>query len=43
METSVKVLSCLALWLLSSSTLVGAVPDKPAAKKPAPKAEEKPE
>jgi photosystem II stability/assembly factor-like uncharacterized protein len=43
METTVKVLSCLVLWLLSSSTLVLASPDKPAAKKPAPKAEEKPE
>jgi photosystem II stability/assembly factor-like uncharacterized protein len=43
METSVKVLSCFVLWLLASSTVVLAVPDKPAAKKPAPKVEEKPE
>lgn len=43
METAVKVIGSLVLSLLASSTLVGAVPDKPAAKKPAPKAEEKPE
>jgi photosystem II stability/assembly factor-like uncharacterized protein len=43
METTVKLLSCFVLSLLAAPTLVRAVPDKPADKKPAPKAEEKPE